>query len=490
MALPAAALAQTVAFSLEGVTVYDPTELLSFATLETIQRDGAVSPESVALTLQTIYREDGYFLAEAFVAQDGQTLVVDEGRIGEISIEGMDAATFELARRYTEPLTRPGPVTLPAFERALMLIEDIESISATAEVDYPDPIGAARLRLIASPEDRAFGSVTLDHPERRIGEAATLTFSQAFLSAVTPGDLLRFDLSLTEDFDGGDSSVWGAAAYRMPLGGSGAYGELYLANVAARRDATATLEATDIRGDTAILALGYPVIRDVETYGYALFELRRSGSEVDVPATDFDSVVDAASASWIYGKTLPGGGAYEVALSGTAGRQDTDAPGLDPGDETFAYLRGGVGLERPVTWFGPDSAVRAELWGQYSNNRLPGIEEFYLGGRRDERGYLFAEAQGDSGASFFLEAGRYLFPATPSITQLRPFAFFDAGHIENRDASGSETGAETFASVGFGLDAEFTGGMSLQSRIDTPLIDGPSTRAGDAAAYFSLTKTW
>ena len=74
---------------------------------------------------------------------------------------------------------------------------------------------------------------------------------------------------------------------------------------------------------------------------------------------------------------------------------------------------------RPVTWLGPETSLRAEVWGQYSPDRLPAIEEFHLGGREDERGYVFAEAQGDSGLSATVELGRDLFPASGPAEYLR-----------------------------------------------------------------------
>ena len=42
------------------------------------------------------------------------------------------------------------------------------------------------------------------------------------------------------------------------------------------------------------------MIRNVDTYGYALVEFRKSGSFVDVSGTEFDSNVEVAGASWIF----------------------------------------------------------------------------------------------------------------------------------------------------------------------------------------------
>lgn len=184
-------------FNLVGVTAYEPAELLSYAAQVIIGRGQKVTSDRLADTVQQLYREDGYFLAEVFIARDGRTLVVNEGRIGSVSIEGVDGSMFQLMRRYVRPVTHSQALTLREFERSIMLVEDIGSISANAEIDYPDPDGPARLRIIAEETDDRFGAVTLDHPVREIGESATLTFSQTYLSAAVPGDMIRFELSGT-----------------------------------------------------------------------------------------------------------------------------------------------------------------------------------------------------------------------------------------------------------------------------------------------------
>lgn len=276
----------------------------------------------------------------------------------------------------------------------------------------------------------------------------------------------------------------------MPVGGSGAYAELFYGNINARRDTSGALLATDIYGDTAVAAFGYPVVRDVETYGYALAEIRRSGTEVDVSGTVFDSEVEVAGLSWIFRRTLPRGGAYEYAVNISAGQRKSSATGFDDGDEQFSHLRLGFGYEHPTRWFGPDSTVRAEFWGQYSGDRLPSVEEFHLGGRDDERGYLFAEAVGDSGVSATLEVSRDLFPEAPGIHLLRPFGFLDVGYVSNNAPGASEVDEDTFASLGLGIEAVTRSNVTLRSYVASPLTDGPSTGAGDTTVYVGITKSW
>lgn len=475
-------------FNLTGVTVYDPAELLGFAASSVVSQGGAVSAEQLAETVQTIYHSDGYFLAEVFVADDGRTLVVDEGEIAEVRIEGMDEATFRLARRYVQPVVGKRAINLREFERAIMLVEDIESVSATAEVFYEPGAAHASLRVVATEEDLSFGSLTLDTPERDPDEAVALTLEQTFLAALTPGDLLRLNLTASEGLDAGRQSLSGSVAYRMPVGGSGGFAEAYLGSVTARRDASGSLIASDFEGATAVFALGYPVLRDVETYGFGIVELRQSGNSSSTASDTFDSKVSVASASWVYGRALNRGGALEYALSASYGRQHDPATG--DGDERFAFLHFGAGFETPASWLGDGGALRAEVWGQLSADNLPGIEKSYVGGHSDDRGYAFGEADGDSGLSATIEVSREFRPALDGLRYLRPFGFLDAAYVRNNEATPPEQGSGSFASLGIGLDAAVTNGLLLRSFVAVPLKDGPLTESGDPSVYVSLSSTW
>lgn len=484
------ASAQQDQFNLTGVTAYEPAELFSFASQIVAQRTGGITAEDLASAVEVIYHEDGHFLAEVFIGPDGRTLVVDEGEIGEIIVEGANKATYDLIRSYMNPVIGKRAVKQEDFERAVMLVEDIVAIGATAEIDYPPGAHLAQVRVVVEEEDKSFGSVTLDNPARQFGESATISFNQQFLSSFAPGDLLRLEGSATSDFEASDFSFSGAVTYRAPFGGAGTYLEGYLGNVVAHRDASGALLATEMSGRTAILALGHPFVRNVDTYGYGLVELRRSATEVDVSGTSFDSAVNVIGASWIFGKALSGGGAYEYALNFSVGERTTSTVGLDDGDRNFSHVRAGFGYEHPVRWFGPDSTVRAEIWGQYSPNRLPSLEEFYIGGREEDRGYAFAEARGDSGVSASLELSRDFFPESDLVSRIRPFGFVDVGHVINNDPSPLEVARETFAAVGAGFDADLRDDFFVRSYVAMPLKNGPNTAAGDPAFYLSLTKSW
>ena len=160
--------------ALQGVTAYDGPTLLAYAAQLSVDRQGSVSPSQIAEVVELIYHEDGYFLAEARLAPDGRTVVVDEGRIDTVQIEGVDAGTYRLMRSYVAPVIGQDAINLKQFERAIMLADDIEAVSVTSQIDYPYANQGARLRVIGTDLPKSFGSITLDNPARAFGEAATL----------------------------------------------------------------------------------------------------------------------------------------------------------------------------------------------------------------------------------------------------------------------------------------------------------------------------
>ena len=479
-------------YDIAGVTAYDPETLLAYAANYLGQTWGAVSPDALAAVVQTLYREDGYFLAEARVAPDGRTILVEEGRIGSVSIEGVDAPTYARIRAMAAPLVSRSPARQADFERAVMLADDIENLSVAAEIDYPDPTGPGRLRLIASEGAGGVRTLMLDNPARRFGKAASLHFAQDIYSLAIPGDYMTFGVSLTGDLDGtGGWSAVGSAAYRVPAGPGGGYLEAFLGNVAARRGVDGALAETELDGDTAVLAYGYPALRSVDSYGYLLGELRLTRSESTAGGATFGARSATASLSWIHGSAQPSGAFTEYAVSLVTGHRLSDlVPGQDEGDARFWFLRAGLGHERPLEAIAPDTTLRLELWGQISPDRLPTTEEFFLGGKTDERGYAFAEAAGDSGLSASLEIGRDYWPASGIARRLRPYGFLDGGMARNNSPGTGETGTVTLLSAGMGLEAELDGGIFVNSYAAIPLRDGPLTARRDATLYLSVGKSW
>ncbi len=269
-----------------------------------------------------------------------------------------------------------------------MLAEDIPDLELSTEIDFPDQVGA-RLRVLGEPLDKQAGSATLDNPPREFGNALSFYLVQEFYSTLAVGDLIRFEGSGSASWDSDDeNALWGALTYRVPLNSDGLYGELYYGTINARRDLNGDFARTDIDGENLTVALGYPILRNVESYGYLLLDYRQSKADSESGGVPLSSDASVLGLTYLYGKSYSDGRAVEagVTLSFGDNENETTAANFDDGDESFWHLRGGIGYESPLTGLSPNTAWRTEIWGQYTTDRLPSVEEYFLGDRYGLRG--------------------------------------------------------------------------------------------------------
>lgn len=478
-------------YRLSGITVYDQNELNVFARQYVYNSFGKMTAQNLADAIELIYRDDGYFLADAQVSSDGRSIIMDEGRIDQVTIEGVDEKTYSTVKKYFETIGGQNAITQREFERALMLSNDLAGVSVTTEIDYPEHLSGAHLRVLGHEVAQQAGSVTLDNPPRRLGDEISLYFVQEFYSSLVTGDLLRFQGTGSVSTGSDESnSLWGTLSYRAPVGSSGLYGELSYGNVTARRDLSGNLVQTDISGSNFTAALGYPVIRDIDRYGYFLFEIRSSDAESESLTETFVSSANVISGTFLYGSTLKSGASLEWGVNLAFGEQGSKSTNSKDGDDEFWHLRAGVGYESPMNFFSENTAWRTEIWGQYTDSRLPNVEEFYLGDRYGLRGYAFDEVDGDSGVIGVFEVSHALFPKSESIRRISPYAFVDLGFVSNNQPSSSEVENMTLVSTGVGAEAELSNSLYLNGYVGVPLKDGPLTSAGNPAAYLAISKSW
>jgi len=486
--------AQTVQYGVQGVTAYDPAQLMAFAYSHAASNSGVVPPELVAQAIELVYREDGFLLAEVeiFRQADGSLLFyVHEGHIEQIAIEGVDEGLFGAIKGYLEPLAGRRPLHQAEFERAIMLANDLAGLSLTTEFDYPDGAQGARLTVTGETRRQA-GSITIDNPPREFGKAATVSLTQQIHSLLISGDMLRLQGNLTGHHDtvGDGYSLAGTAYYRAPLGPSGLYGEAYAGNVIGDRDAAGGFVDTELRGREAGVVLGYPVRRNLHEYVYTLGEYRHSSVRSSGGGIEFRSGVHALSGMALFGYDSDDGAPTRFGAIFTGGWRDGAAPaGEDDGDDQFWHVRAAFATSQPLYAIDEDLSVVLDLQGQLTGARLPSVEEFYLGTRNSMRGYRSGEVSGDNGLTGSLELHHIAEFGGPLI-RLNSFAFLDFGYVHNNAPGPAEVSEMSLASAGVGLRAFFNRGLSAHGWLGVPLKDGVSTGQYEPAVLIGLTKTW
>ncbi len=472
-------------YHLVGVQEYDPAELLQFAA-HAVLMSGDIDGDSLAATVEQIYREDGYALAYVKLANDGRTIVVDEGRIGSIRIEGVDKEVHDLIAKYSAPLLNDNAVSIDELERALMLTEDIETVTATTEITYPDPNGDAELRIVGEQLSESWGQFTIDTPDRKPNSALTAAIDQHFYHVATAGDLLRLSLSSTYVFSTKNSSYAGALAYRAPVGGNGSYVEGYVGTLQARYNALGAMQQTDLDGTTAIIAMGAPIVRTVNRYGYLIGELRSASSSATDATSSFKATSTVGSAIWLDGRVLDGGGALEYAASFSLGNQTGDTRAA----ASFNYARFGLGYGHPTMIGNSPAQIALQATGQVSSSSLPSTEKMMLGGHGANRAYDYGEISGDSGLSLSFELALEGSNDFSDRIALEPYGFFEFGWAKNNAFGSTAASAAKSSSVGAGVRFSLPQRLYGQAYFAVPLIAGSRTAKGDPAIYLSLSRQW
>jgi hemolysin activation/secretion protein len=120
-------------FRVTGNTVFAESELIELVR-EYVGRDvGFAELEQAAVRISRYYHEHGYMAARAYIP--AQTITIDgmveiaviEGRIGKIELDNKSRLRDSVARGYLDAF--PGtPVTQPALERKMLLLDDLPGV--------------------------------------------------------------------------------------------------------------------------------------------------------------------------------------------------------------------------------------------------------------------------------------------------------------------------------------------------------------------------
>lgn len=471
-------------YHLIGVNEFEASFLLQYAAHAAIDQDD-ISGDYIARIVEQLYHEDGYFLASTRYDSDRQAIIVNEGQISSLHVEGVDAEMFMLIRSYAAPLLADPAISHDEVERVLMLIRDIETITAVIELVTSPEDGTSQMRIVAEENLSNWGRLTLNTPSREIGDAITISLEQNYYHSLTAGDLLRLNLQGTSNLKNGNNKFLGSLAYRTPAGPAGGYIETYVGTYTARHDARGALSSVDTTGSTAILAYGLPMLRTAERYGYVIGELRYAQTDIDSPLVNSDESAVVGSLIWIDGQITPNGNALEYAVSLSAGEQSDDPESAN----SFHYARVGLGWSSSAHINQRKINIDLQLLAQISNDVLPGSEKFAMGGHNINRGYEYGELAGDSGAFISGEISTADAIGLGRDFALVPFAFAEMGWVSSNTFSERFARSDVGASIGIGLDFSWSNRLSGKFYAAMPLVDGPISR-DDPALYLSVSRTW
>ena len=442
------------AVTVEGATAYPAADLAAMT-------GGLVGPsvpltrvEEARLAVLNRYRADGYVLTTvtASLGANGQLrLLVNEGYISDVKLEGDVGPAGTQVLRFLRHLTETRPINTRTLERWLLLAQDIPGLSVRA-VLRPTGTEPAALTLIAEVDRQVVsGLLTADNRAfRGTGPAEALAVLD--LDSFTQfGEKTELSLYKTE----GNTQNFGQVGEEFFIGGSGLRGRVYYGY----GEATpyAGVVGTAYTGYTTVFgaSLNYPLIRTREqTLNLGLFldgidtrVVQQVNSHDDLRVARLGG--DYAVEDLLLGADRPAVNTAVVRLSegvpflggshsgNPAAQRGVTATGL-AFRESYSFFKATFDAARTQTLFQPWTdatvALRARLTGQASGDILPPAEKFFLGGPDFLRGYYAGQVTGDSALAGTVELqlntgfDATLFGRTIPIGA-QFYAFYDYGQV-------------------------------------------------------------
>jgi hemolysin activation/secretion protein len=491
--VPAPPGAETVrlvprAILVEGASAILP-DRLSAETDRLVGREVTVAEIfALAQRLERLYLDAGYFLSRVIVPpqriEDGVVrLRVIEGGIADIEYEGEIGPAIAQVRAFLAPLLAERPLAVATLERALLLVNDIPGVAASATL-RPGTVEGAPLMVVSLSRRAQDGVLIYDNRASR-QQGPTQLFALAGLNSFTPfgerAELLAVTTALRGQPEQRQEQNFVQANLSGFIGASGLSLRLFAGY--GRTLPGLPLAALDYEGHVVVagLAARYPLIRsraanlwlngqvdlynaqsqdDAQRQVQQRTEGRYRAARLGLEANLRDAWLGITTLRATVHKGIDGFGASSDAITAL-----TPRPGANPD-----YVKWTGELSRLQALFTAGRwsfDLLGVIAGQYSSDVLPQQEKFFLGGDRLGRGFYAGEVTGDRAVigSIELRATTELRLTEADTTGLPAqfYGFVDLGRAWDQEGQGlPPPPAIPMRSLGLGVRLDIRSWLTLE----------------------------
>ena len=345
--------------------------------------------------VEALYKKEGYFLAQAYLApqkiKDGSIEInISEGFLGQSRLEGESRTNPNVIYAYLDQLPKGRAVKLVELERQIMLINDLAGSSASLDLQASEEPGRTDLVLAQKMDPLLSGRIELDNygmPSTGKNRVAV------FLNANSPfhlGDRLSGNLMRS---DNGNLVSYGLN-YALPVGSSGlqltagtSLSEYSLGGAFANLNGSGTVHSYRV-------GTSYPVVRSRAVSLNLKLDVAHNDLLDRILATKVEKSSDVitATAASDWTDEWAGGGANRAELAVTGGYLNGGATSGTKG----GYDKAIVTLQRDQN-IRPHLTMSTQLTHQQAGKNLDSSEKFSVGGPTTMPGYASGEASGDNG---------------------------------------------------------------------------------------------
>lgn len=421
--------------------------------------------EKITSLITKAYREEGYFVARAYIPKQDMKngileIAIIEGNYGEFKLTNTSLVGNERVQGMLDDVKDANIVSTHTLERAMLIINDTPGAKVTAADVMPgSKVGTSDFAIKVEPTNPYSAYIIADN----YGSKYTGRYrANVGLSANSPlgyGDKLTFNgvTSTTADLKNGK------VAYSFPLMDNGLRGELSASHTT--YSLAEDYAALDALGTSTTLeaSLIYPIIRTrQENLNLSLsYAHKNMKDEVQSTSTLTKKEADVATLGATYTKNcilfgLESSTTATLNLThGNLSFKDADALALDAAgantDGDYTKISGSI--EKAIQ-FNPEYSLTTSLRFQKAlgHKNLDGSEDFSLGGAYGVRAFPDGEHSAENGYIF----GAELFYTLPSFEGINHKAslFADTGYATMENPL-STSESRQLSDIGLGYQASY-----------------------------------
>lgn len=451
-------------FTIEGNTIY-PSKVLLNLLKNSINKKLTISQlKEIASFITKYYRDNGYFVARAYVpAQELEQknaiveIVVIEGLYGKFIIENNSLVKDSISQGYMNELKSSQVLSLPSLERQLLLIDELKGVEVTnTQIVSGSQIGQSDFIVTLEEKPRYNGYVVADNYGSRYTGRYRVNALGLVNSLNKRGDTLGVSTLLSNTADLKNARL----SYDTPIGYDGLALNFSLSKT--KYEVGKEFESQDIHGNSLTFNTGisYPIIKQRThtlntSLNYTYNDItdkdnsQNKEKELNSISLAFD---DTIKISWMNKQ-----GILNSSFSLTAGNlslNNADAKASDSSLNSEGSYQKINFLLSQTQFLVSKISLLAKIKAQKSlGKNLDGIEDISIGGAFGTRSYGGSETAGDNGYISSLELFYSLSPYKKITHNVS--AFIDHGKVWFDEDKTTESNDRTLNSIGLGYTANY-----------------------------------
>lgn len=452
-------------FKFSGNSVYKTEELNKLVSQFVNQQVGMNKLKEITSIVTKYYRDNGYFVARAYLPQqtikDGIIeIAIIEGSYGGFDIKNSSLVNDSEVQNFMDYLKNGQTVSTESLERQMLLINDLSGVVVTNAEVYPGKeVGTSNFAITTNPTNKFSGYSVVDNYGSRYTGEYRLNAGATVNSISKVGDSLGVSGLISNTANLKNAGL----NYERPLGYSGLKGSLNSSVTKYEMDKIPNYDAFGTAKNIGA-GLSYPIVK-TRSYSQTVYldythkimdDTSGAIANTEKSEKSVDSVtlkLDEKRNTNLFNHS----GKLVTSIGITGGNANMDNSVAQTNDKLIKTDGNFAKLDLSVVHsqqLNPEFTLKTTAKAQKSFKNLDSSEDMSVGGSNGVRAYEDSELSGDQGYALSLD----LIYALPKIDQINHSAsvFVDNAKVwKNDNRFNSEDNQRNLSAVGLGYDLNY-----------------------------------